>query len=303
MTAPPPGTAEPALKKKPRPRLSREQEQRRQVLRGSLAIVGLVLLGPLAWIPVVRRLRDRLRPPGALEEKSFLGACIKCGQCVQVCPVEAIVLADATDGFGVGVPYIDARRQACDFSCDALSCILACPTGALSHAVHTKEEVRAGVARLVRPDACLARKGEGFHGLARGDHFDGRLRYEEIDRWNPLPVRDRTYDREVCDLCVIECPIGTDAIRIVAFEDETGRIHATPKVRPGCVGCGVCEMICPVEPAVIVVEARAEHGERRGQRRGRGDGPGHRGGPAGEGPRHRREDPGNETPGSEEDDA
>ncbi len=273
-----PGAA-PAVKKPKAPRLSREQEQRRQVLRGGALAVGLVLLQPLAWIPVVRRWRERLRPPGALEEGAFLGACIKCGQCVQVCPVEAIVLADATDGFGIGVPYIDARQQACDFSCDALSCILACPTGALAHAVHTKEEVHAGVARLVRPDACLARKGEGFLGLARGDRFRGRLRYEEIDRWNPLPVRDHPYDREVCDLCVIECPIGDEAIRLVPFDDGSGQHRMTPKVRHGCVGCGVCEMICPAEPAAIVVDARAEHGEGRGRGRGHGRGRDHEAAP------------------------
>jgi len=27
-----------------------------------------------------------------------------------------------------------------------------------------------------------------------------------------------------------------------------------PEVLDGCVGCGVCEMICPVEPAAIVME-------------------------------------------------
>ena len=271
--------APPAVKKPKAPRLSREQEQRRQVLRGGVLAVGLVLLQPLAWIPVVRRWRERLRPPGAREEHAFLGACITCGQCVQVCPVEAIVLADATDGFGIGVPYIDARQQACDFSCDALSCILACPTGALAHAVHTKEEVHAGVARLARPDACLARKGEGFLGLARGDRFRGRLRYEEIDRWNPLPVRDHPYDREVCDLCVIECPIGDEAIRLVPFDDGSGQRRMTPKVRHGCVGCGVCEMICPAEPAAIVVDARAEHGEGRGRGRGHGRGRDHEAAP------------------------
>lgn len=252
-----------------RPRLSRQQEERRQLLRGGLLAAGLLLLQPLAWIPVVRRWRERLRPPGALEEERFLGACIKCGQCVQVCPVEAIVLAGAGDGLGIGVPYIDARRQACDFSCDALSCILACPTGALSHAIHTKEEVNAGVARLARPDACLARKGEGFHGIARGPGFEGRLRYEEIDRWNPIPVRDHPYDREICDLCVTECPIGDEAIRLVPFEDGSGTARFTPRVRRGCVGCGVCEMICPAEPACIVVDAGAEHGEGPGRGRHR----------------------------------
>ena len=263
---------EPRPAKPARPRLSRQQEQRRTILRSAFLTVGLLLLQPLAAIPIVRRLRDRMRPPGALEEARFLGACIKCGQCVQVCPVQAIVLADATEGFGIGVPYIDARQQACDFSCDALSCILACPTGALSHDLKAKEEVRIGVARLARPDACLARRGEPFRGLARGNAFDGVLRYEEIDRWTAIPVRDHTYDRPVCDLCVIECPIGEHAIRLVPLDPADGGTEGlfTPEVHRGCVGCGVCEMVCPAEPAAIVVDARAVfagRGEGRGRHR------------------------------------
>jgi len=257
---PPARTAEPAEPApRARPRLSRQQEGRRQVLRGGFLTLALLVLQPLAAIPLVRRVRRRLRPPGALGEDAFLGACIKCGQCVQVCPVQAIALADATDGFGVGAPLIDARRQACDFSCDALSCILACPTGALSHALKQKEEVHSGVARLARPDACLARRGEPLRGLARGADFDGRLRYEEVDRWNPIPVRQHAYDREVCDLCVLECPIGESAIRLVRLGDgqESGPGRFTPEVRGGCVGCGVCEMVCPAEPAAIVVDPRA----------------------------------------------
>jgi ferredoxin-type protein NapG len=226
-------------------------------------VLGLLLLQPLAALPLARRLRRRLRPPGALDEERFLGACIKCGQCVQVCPVEAIALADATDGFGVGAPYIEARGQACDFSCDALSCILACPTGALSHSLKQKEEVRAGVARLVRPELCLARRGEPLRGLARGPGFEGLLRYEAVDRWNPIRVAQHPYEREPCDLCVLECPIGESAIGLVALPPEAGGGpgRATPEVRSGCVGCGVCEMICPAEPAAIAVEPRATFGE------------------------------------------
>jgi ferredoxin-type protein NapG len=269
----------------PRPRLSRQQEQRRQILRAGLVTLGLLLLHPLAALPIVRRVRDRLRPPGALPEERLLGACIKCGQCVQVCPVQAISLADANDGFGIGVPYIDARQQACDFSCDALSCILACPTGALSHELKAKEEVRAGVARLARPDACLARRGEPLRGLARGADFRGRLRYEEIDRWNPIPVRDHPYERDVCDLCVHECPIGETALRLVPLSEEEGGGPGrfTPEVHHGCVGCGVCEMICPAEPAAIVVDARATFSGRGEQHRRRGERDHEReGGPDGE---------------------
>ena len=240
-----------------RPRLSRKQERRRQLLRAGLVGAGLLLLQPLAWIPLLRRWQSRLRPPGALDEGAFLGACIKCGQCVQVCPVQAIVLADAGDGLGVGVPYLDARRQACDFSCDALSCILACPTGALDHVVTAKEEVRAGLARLARPDACLARRAQPFRGRARGAAYRGILRYEKIDRWTPLPVRDHPYDRDLCDLCVLECPIGETALALVPLADDGPPGRMTPEVREGCVGCGVCEMICPAEPhAAIVVDPR-----------------------------------------------
>jgi ferredoxin-type protein NapG len=248
-------------RKKRRRRLSRHQEERRRILRAGVLMLGLLVLQPLAAIPVVRRWRSRLRPPGALDEEAFLGACIKCGQCVQVCPVSAIELADMGDGFGTGTPYIDARSQACDFSCDALSCILACPTGALSHGINTKEEVRCGLARLAHPDTCLARQGKGFQGIARGTGFRGRLRYEELDRWNPIPVRDHPYDRDPCDLCVVSCPIGDSALKLEPFLDDAGVERMTPVVGEACVGCGACEMICPQEPACIVIDPRKSWGE------------------------------------------
>lgn len=245
-------------RRKRRRRLSRQQEQRRRLLRAGLATAGLLLLQPLALVPLVRRWRTRLRPPGALDERAFLGACIKCGQCVQVCPVQAIELADMSEGLGTGAPFIEPRHQACDFSCDALSCILACPTGALSHELTSKEEVQAGLARLVRPERCLARKGEAIRGPARGPGFRGRLRYAEVDRWHPIPVRRHPYDREPCDLCVLECPIGDSAIALVPLEGSDGRLVSTPEVRDGCVGCGVCEMICPPDPPAIEIEVGAQ---------------------------------------------
>ena len=111
----------------------RARQGRRKVLRTILLTGGVLGAGLSGYLPLVYARTHRLRPPGALDEKEFLSSCIKCGQCVQVCPVNAIKLADLTDGFGIGVPYIDARAQACDFSCDAVQCILACPTGSLTY--------------------------------------------------------------------------------------------------------------------------------------------------------------------------
>jgi ferredoxin-type protein NapG len=226
----------------------RQQQARRRFLRSLIlggAVVGAAGLG---FVPLSQA-APRLRPPGSLAEKDFLAACIKCGQCVQVCPVRAIELADLNEGFGIGVPFIDARAQACDFSCDAVQCVLACPTGALSHDIDKKEQVYMGIARIVRPDTCLARHQQGFKGQARGAAFRGLLRYAEIDRWNPIPVADHPYDLELCDLCVRECPIE-GAITLQPLPNG----GAIPLVHKSCVGCGVCEMICPVEPAVIEIK-------------------------------------------------
>ncbi|TQF33567.1 4Fe-4S dicluster domain-containing protein [Bradyrhizobium sp. UNPA324] len=236
----------------------RVDEARRRLLR-SAAVGGVVVCASLLALLDHRAVEaaPRLRPPGALDEEDFLAACIKCGQCVQVCPVDAIRLSDLDRGIGNGVPYIAARAQACDFSCDATQCVLACPTGALSHLIDAKEQSRMGVARLAAPDACLARKGEGFKGLARGEAFKGHLRYSDIDRWKPQPVASHPYDLGTCDLCARHCPIK-DAIELVPVSSDPQDRRRTPMVKDACVGCGVCEMMCPAEPAAIRVDVRVK---------------------------------------------
>ncbi len=273
----------PAVSKK------RRQQSRRQFLRSTALIAGYVGTSLLGFLPVAQGHSLRLRPPGAIktpfDEQEFFASCIKCGQCVQVCPVEAIKLADIIDGFGIGVPYIEARDQACDFSCDGLQCVLACPTGALTHDLDYPADSRMGFARLSRPKACLAVQGQGFKGVARGPQFDGLLRYDEVDRWNPIKVAEYEYDLELCDLCVRQCPIeiritqcaeaekkGKDskvervakkygnecppihAIVLEPMESADGVKRMIPVIKEGCVGCGVCEMICPVEPTAIVID-------------------------------------------------
>jgi ferredoxin-type protein NapG len=262
--------------KRPPTTAKRREQSRREFLRTSVLTAGFVTAALAGLVPLAGNANARLRPPGALkdrlDEHELLAACIKCGQCVQVCPVEAIELADLGDGVGVGVPFIDPRAQACDFSCDGLQCVLACPTGALTHDIDYPAQARMGFARLARPEACLAVQGKGFKGQARGPDFPGKLRYEEIDRWTPIPVADHPYDLELCDLCVRQCPIEIriaqcaagkppsgdpnqcpprHAIRLKRKDDGKGSM---PMVGDGCVGCGVCEMICPPEPAAIVID-------------------------------------------------
>ena len=255
----------------------RREQNRREFIRSGVLVGGTLIAALAGFVPIAGGGTHRLRPPGALKdaqlsERDFLSACIKCGQCVQVCPVEAIKLADLADGYGVGVPYIEARAQACDFSCDGLQCVLACPTGALTHDLNYPAQTRMGFARVARPDTCLAVQGKGFKGQARGADYRGKLRFDEVDRWNPIPVADHPYDLELCDLCVRQCPIEIriaqcadgkppsgdqnqcpprHAIRLQPVGDGKAML---PVIEDGCVGCGVCEMICPVEETVIVID-------------------------------------------------
>ncbi|MBF0427268.1 MAG: 4Fe-4S dicluster domain-containing protein [Magnetococcales bacterium] len=225
---------------------------RRRVLRHAALLVAVLACGGMGRLPLAKA-TPFLRPPGAVPEHAFLSSCIKCGQCLQVCPVKAIELADIDQGYAGGTPYIAARDQACDFSCDALQCILACPTGALDHRLTKPAEVRMGLAVLTAPESCLATKNRGFTGHPRGERYRGLLRYAEIDRWKPQPVREHPYDRPLCDLCVVACPIK-GAISLETRKEATGRVYAEPVVHASCTGCGVCEMICPTAtPSITVV--------------------------------------------------
>ncbi|HMZ02430.1 MAG TPA: 4Fe-4S binding protein, partial [Burkholderiaceae bacterium] len=101
----PPATPAPTAKAKPataaqRLSLERQRQARRRVLHTVLLCGGVLGAAMSGWLPLAYAQRQRLRPPGALDEKDFLASCIKCGQCVQVCPVQAIKLADLVDGFG-----------------------------------------------------------------------------------------------------------------------------------------------------------------------------------------------------------
>jgi ferredoxin-type protein NapG len=199
---------------------------RRQFLQGSLMVpLTLALAGGLLTAPFLRRADARgfwLRPPGALDEKRFLGACVRCGKCAQACPYKAIRMAGPEAGAGIGTPHVVAREEPCQL-CPDLPCAKACPSGALDKGLNDIEKVRMGTAVIIDRENCLSIRG---------------LR---------------------CEVCYRQCPLIDKAITIEPRHNERTGSHAImePVVhREKCVGCGICEKSCVREVPVIVVQAR-----------------------------------------------
>jgi ferredoxin len=73
-----------------------------------------------------------IRPPGALAEHEFLSRCIKCGQCMRICPTNVIHPAGLDAGLeGIWTPKLNFRvgTSGCQFNC--IACGNICPTAAI----------------------------------------------------------------------------------------------------------------------------------------------------------------------------
>jgi len=73
-----------------------------------------------------------IRPPGALPEAEFLERCIKCGQCMRICPTNIIVPGGLEGGVeNLWTPVLNFRSgtSGCQLNCTACSFI--CPTAAI----------------------------------------------------------------------------------------------------------------------------------------------------------------------------
>ncbi len=162
-----------------------------------------------------------IRPPGAMDEIDFLATCVRCGECLKVCINNALQPLFLDRGLeGMFTPSLVPRLGYCEFNCTL--CSQVCPTGALAKLdLKQKHGFKVGTA-FFDTDKCLV--------------------YAE---------------KKACMVCEEHCPTYDKAIKFQTVEvlDFTGsRVTLKQPHVDGtlCIGCGICEHICPVEGTAAI---------------------------------------------------
>ncbi|HPH96012.1 MAG TPA: 4Fe-4S binding protein [Anaerolineaceae bacterium] len=162
-----------------------------------------------------------LRPPGAQDENVFLSKCLRCSECMKICPTSALQPSLTQAGLeGLWTPVMKPRVGYCDFGCHA--CGQICPSQAI-------------------PLLSLEEKRTQVIGKA------------SVDRNRCLPWASNT----PCIVCEEMCPlpekaIYLDEISIKGAEGEDLVLQRPYVNRDLCIGCGICEHHCPLESTAAI---------------------------------------------------
>lgn len=204
---------------------------RRKLILSSL--LGVFVVPFFRISPSRKRASEKLiRPPGALSEERFLQKCIKCGECMKVCPTNALQPALTEAGpEGIWTPMLVPKIGYCEYYCSL--CSQVCPTGAIKElTIEQKTQVKIGTA-WVNKNRCI-----------------------------PFILGDP------CIVCEEHCPVSPKAIKLMKTEvtlpDGVVKTPLAPVIDIElCIGCGICENKCPVvdAPAIYVTsvgESRSE---------------------------------------------
>jgi polyferredoxin len=214
------------------------------VPRRRLVFAGIAGLAAYPFLRLSAAVNDRdfnektIRPPGTVEESEFLERCIKCDQCINVCPTNVLQPSTLAEGGleGLWTPVMNFSIGFCQLNCTL--CSEVCPTGAIQK---ISLEKKLGVGAHVEDGP-----------ISLGTAF--------FDRGRCLPWAMET----PCVVCEEVCPTSPKAIG--TYDEEITRWDGTkvtvnrPFMRPElCIGCGICEHECPViDDAAVYVTAIGE---------------------------------------------
>lgn len=153
-----------------------------------------------------------IRPPAALKEPDFFDRCIRCGNCMKVCPTNGLQPVMLESGLsGLWTPHLVPEIGYCEYNCTL--CGTVCPTEAIKKlSLAEKHMIKLGTA-VVDRSTCIAWAGN-----------------------------------QQCIVCEEHCPVPMKAIKVDTIT-VNGSIVKRPVVDKSlCVGCGICQTKCPVRP-------------------------------------------------------
>jgi ferredoxin-type protein NapF len=181
---------------------------RRRLLFFAGAGIATAALGKLE-LARAERTSNRIRPPASVPESTFLARCLRCGECMKVCPTNGLQPATMEAGWaGLWSPVLIPRMGGCERYCN--ECGNVCPSQAIrSLSLEEKGYARMGTAAISK-EQCIA--------------------------WE---------QQKLCLICDEACPFG--AITFKEVSDVLGT-SKRPFVNDNvCTGCGICEERCPVK--------------------------------------------------------
>lgn len=174
-----------------------------------------------------------------------------CGTAVK--PIALNMVAEiARDPETAGLPLsgiggIGSWRDAAEFIALGASSVQVC-TAAMLHGFRIIDEMKDGLSRWM--DA------QGYHGI---EDFRGKALANTTD-WKYLDMHYQVIaeiDQDSCihcGKCYIACE-DTSHQAIASTRDASGKAHYT--VLPqACVGCNLCEITCPVQACITMVEQK-----------------------------------------------
>jgi polyferredoxin len=166
-----------------------------------------------------------LRPPGSVPEEDFVRLCVRCEECVKVCPGPTLRPAGLGEGLDVlWTPVADPLRAGCHHDCNF--CTQVCPTGAIRpKTLNEKRDTRMGLAEI-DVAACLSHKGVEFC-----DHC-----FHVCEAAGYRAIEMREVKLEIGDI-----PEGV--LSDIEIE-EMSSVTAPFVDGKRCVGCGQCENRC-----------------------------------------------------------
>jgi MauM/NapG family ferredoxin protein len=158
-----------------------------------------------------------IRPPGSLPEDAFLEKCVRCSECMKVCPTNTLQPSLWEKGLnGLWSPHLFPRLAGCDQTCSL--CGKVCPTGAIrSLPIEEKKHAKIGTAFIVR-SRCLVWEQDKDCFIC-----DEQCPYNAIVfKWQDSLRRPFIIENKCngCGFCEEQCPVNGDSAIIVTPHAE-----------------------------------------------------------------------------------